>query len=244
MARAKVRIFAYDPAGRPLGNAKALIRESDGSTLISGAFDDPVAGSAITEKVSNAQAEIEFWMAEAKDIAIIVTDNNNTAYPLHSPGHNISFDDLSPEIIPVYPPVGDLAAIITHPPRIDNPHQVTKTQVGLGNVDNISAMNMPVSILQGAALALKIDISEKGAPSGVATLDGTGKLIQTQLGTYIWDQGTPSAEWIIPHGLGRYPAIDTYDSAGNHQGGDVIYDSLNQLRVIFKFAFGGLAYLN
>ena len=37
--------------------------------------------------------------------------------------------------------------------RTDNPHSVTKAQVGLGNVDNTSDMNKPVSTAQATAIA-------------------------------------------------------------------------------------------
>lgn len=39
-----------------------------------------------------------------------------------------------------------------HASRIDNPHQVTKTQVGLGNVDNTSDVNKPISSATQTAL--------------------------------------------------------------------------------------------
>lgn len=40
-----------------------------------------------------------------------------------------------------------------HIARTDNPHSVTKAQVGLGNVDNTSDINKPVSTLQAKAIA-------------------------------------------------------------------------------------------
>ena len=45
----------------------------------------------------------------------------------------------------------------------DNPHGVTASQVGLGNVDNTSDLNKPVSTAQQAALDLKADISSLSA---------------------------------------------------------------------------------
>ena len=51
---------------------------------------------------------------------------------------------------------GDLA---DHEADTDNPHQVTKAQVGLGNVDNTSDLAKPVSTAQQAALDLKADNS-------------------------------------------------------------------------------------
>ena len=45
----------------------------------------------------------------------------------------------------------------THIARVDNPHVVTKTQVGLGNVDNTSDINKPISVATQDALDLKAD---------------------------------------------------------------------------------------
>lgn len=45
------------------------------------------------------------------------------------------------------------AAITAHASRNDNPHGVTKSQVGLGSVDNTSDADKPVSTATGAALA-------------------------------------------------------------------------------------------
>lgn len=39
-----------------------------------------------------------------------------------------------------------------HAQSIENPHQVTKNQVGLGNVDNTSDLNKPISTATQAAL--------------------------------------------------------------------------------------------
>lgn len=52
--------------------------------------------------------------------------------------------------------LGKLQAQITgHVGNTSNPHSVTKAQVGLGNVDNTSDVNKPVSTAQAAALASK-----------------------------------------------------------------------------------------
>lgn len=71
--------------------------------------------------------------------------------------------------------------IDTHEARTDNPHAVTKAQVGLSNVDNTSDANKPVSTAQATAIALKIDLTEKGAVNGVATLDGSGLIPSSQI---------------------------------------------------------------
>ena len=49
------------------------------------------------------------------------------------------------------------ADIAAHIADVANPHQVTKTQVGLGNADNTSDANKPVSTAQATAIALKAD---------------------------------------------------------------------------------------
>jgi len=56
-----------------------------------------------------------------------------------------------------------------------------KSDVGLGNVDNTSDASKPVSTAQAAAIAAKLDASQKGAASGVATLDGSSKIPVTQI---------------------------------------------------------------
>lgn len=51
-----------------------------------------------------------------------------------------------------------------------NPHSVTKTQIGLGNADDTSDVNKPVSTAQQTALDLKQNTSEKDATDGYAGL--------------------------------------------------------------------------
>lgn len=87
--------------------------------------------------------------------------------------------------------IADIAAaqsdIDTHVADTANPHSVTKSQVGLGAVDNTSDADKPVSTAQQAALDLKIDLTEKGAASGVAPLNGSSKIDATYLPSYVDD---------------------------------------------------------
>lgn len=48
-------------------------------------------------------------------------------------------------------------ALALHEARNDNPHGVTKAQVGLGNVDNTADIDKPVSTATQAAIDLKLD---------------------------------------------------------------------------------------
>lgn len=71
--------------------------------------------------------------------------------------------------------------IQSHIGNTSNPHSVTKIQINLGNVDNTSDLNKPVSTAQQSALNLKENISNKGVVNGYAELDGDGKVPVVQL---------------------------------------------------------------
>ena len=59
-------------------------------------------------------------------------------------------------------------AVYAHTSNTNNPHSVTKAQVGLGNVDNTSDENKPISIATQAALSNKVDKVE-----GKSLIDNT-----------------------------------------------------------------------
>jgi hypothetical protein len=65
----------------------------------------------------------------------------------------------------VWEDVGDAPATAAadfrkHIMRLDNPHTVTKYQVGLGNADNTADVNKPVSIPTKQALNTKLEWKE------------------------------------------------------------------------------------
>lgn len=90
----------------------------------------------------------------------------------------------------------NLALAVAHKDLTNNPHTVTKDQVGLSNVDNIQ----------------QIPLTEKSANNGVATLDAGGKVPATQLPNTImsyegiWNANTNTptlADATVPtHGAG------------------------------------------
>lgn len=57
----------------------------------------------------------------------------------------------------------------------------TKANVGLGNVDNTSDLDKPISTATQEALDDKINITEKGSINGLATLGSDGKIPTNQL---------------------------------------------------------------
>lgn len=61
------------------------------------------------------------------------------------------------------------AAFAAHAARVDNPHTVTKTQVGLGNCDNTSDANKPISTLTQTALDNKQAINAQNNTSTKVT---------------------------------------------------------------------------
>lgn len=68
-------------------------------------------------------------------------------------------------------------AIAPHLEDINNPHKVTKAQVGLGNVDNTSDANKPISTATQTALNNKVDkVSGKGLSTNDYTTDEKNKL--------------------------------------------------------------------
>lgn len=84
-----------------------------------------------------------------------------------------------------------------------NPHNVTKSQVGLSNVDNTSDVNKPVSTAQQTALNLKEDVANKvtnyNAPDNVtfATTQATVSLVDNRVQSNIkiigdWDASSGS----------------------------------------------------
>ena len=66
-------------------------------------------------------------------------------------------------------------------PVITTPTGIAKGDVGLGNVDNTSDANKPVSTAQAAADALKEDKANKAVANGYASLDSGGKVPAAQL---------------------------------------------------------------
>lgn len=77
--------------------------------------------------------------------------------------------------------------LIEHLANKSNPHGVTKSQVGLGNVNNTSDADKPVSTAQQAALDKKLDKALKGTAGGLAELDSAGKVPASQLPAYVDD---------------------------------------------------------
>lgn len=102
--------------------------------------------------------------------------------------------------------------LTNHENSSNNPHSVTKSQVGLGNADNTSDLDKPISTATQTALDLKIDESREGQANGIATLDGAGLVPAAQLPSYVDDvlEYANLAGFPVTGELGKiYIAIDT-----------------------------------
>jgi hypothetical protein len=61
--------------------------------------------------------------------------------------------------------------------------------------------------------------------------------------TFLFDQASASATWVIVHNLNKYPSVTIFDSTGREVKGQINYDSLNQVTLTFTAAFSGQASL-
>jgi hypothetical protein len=83
--------------------------------------------------------------------------------------------------------VGSSGLLDVHTANTNNPHTVTKTQLELGNVDNTSDVNKPISTLQQAGLDLKENVADKGAAGGYCPLGEDTLVPQAYLPSYVDD---------------------------------------------------------
>jgi hypothetical protein len=107
------------------------------------------------------------------------------------------------------------AQLAVHTSSTSNPHSTTKAQVGLGNADNTSDANKPVSTAQASAIAMRIAATEKGAANGVATLDAASKIPLAQIPDGISSgNGTSNRRTITQNGHGFAAKQAVYDNGG------------------------------
>ncbi len=101
---------------------------------------------------------------------------------------------------------------------------IDKVSVGLGNVDNTSDLNKPISTATQTALNAKENTSNKGIPGGYASLAGDGKVPSDQLPSYVDD--------VIE--VANYAALPTVGQTG------VIYVTLDNNNV---YRWAGSTYI-
>ena len=112
----------------------------------------------------------------------------------------------------------------THVANMDNPHGVTKAQLGLGSVDDTADMDKPVSTAQAAAMA--------AIQTAVDGLLSTKAETETYKGTFLasrWSGSAPYTQQLTINGilLTDYPFVDidlsdVTDASGVIEGWKVV----------------------
>ena len=74
--------------------------------------------------------------------------------------------------------------LTTHTGNTSNPHNVTKTQVGLGDVDNTSDLDKPVSTATQEALDLKQNVTDDSFSTSAKTVVGAVNEVVSKLPVY------------------------------------------------------------
>ncbi len=130
-----------------------------------------------------------------------------------------------------------------HIARVDNPHEVTKAQVGLGNVENLAPADMPISSAGHAALnakANKTDADLLGVPTAPTAAVGTNS---TQLATTAFVQANAANTVVQLTGNQTIAGVKTFTSniVGNITGNSATATKLATARTINGVAFDGSA---
>jgi len=124
------------------------------------------------------QVDLQNTFNSKKDTFTENTGFNKDFGVLHT---TVAYGDHSH--IGVYEPAN--SNIQAHIINVSNPHNITKTTVGLANVDNTSDISKPISTVTQTALDLKVNSILVGAINGVAELDASGHVPASQLPSYV-----------------------------------------------------------
>jgi len=109
----------------------------------------------VSEDIKEAINALDVSEVSAK-VGEVVSSVSQTDGKISVETRAITEDDI-PQL-----PQSKVTGLSEHISNTENPHSVTKEQVGLGNVDNTSDANKPVSTAQQAALDLKQDKLKAG----------------------------------------------------------------------------------
>lgn len=75
-------------------------------------------------------------------------------------------------------------------------------------------------------------------------VDVSARIINGVKNGYIHNQSIASTTWVVNHNLNKFPSVSVVDSANTKVYGGVVYNSENQLTLIFSSAFSGKAFIN
>lgn len=118
----------------------------------------------------------------------------------------------------------------SHVTNTSNPHQVTKSQVGLGNVDNTSDLNKPISNATQTELNRKANASDLGTAAfkNVPT-SGDASTNQVVLGndSRLTDSRTPTSHTHTTSQITDLPTIPTKTSDLTNDSGFINYKAVS-----------------
>lgn len=120
------------------------------------------------EQIIQASVRIKATGLDADEGKIGVTDDGlvielGSEANQAAPGEDTA--DAIAELVTDLDTKADTVALTTHTSDTNNPHGVSKSQVGLGNVDNTSDASKPVSTAAATALGTKADLVGGKVPS-------------------------------------------------------------------------------
>ena len=113
----------------------------------------------------------------------------------------VAYDDFEAAVQEMHESLSD------HADNKDNPHHVTKEQMGLGNVDNTSDADKPVSAAQQAALDAAREASAEALASHTGNKTNPHKVTKGQVGLGNADNTSDADK---PVSAAQQAALDTY----------------------------------
>ena len=148
------------------------------ATRITGSLSGTVNGINIVDVKANVDAILSGSAADKDSFAEIVSlinsvdTTNDSVFAGFVTSSNAAQGVQDGRLTALEAASGSIISdLSSHEGRTDNPHSVTATQVGLGNVDNTSDTNKPVSTAQQTALDAKLNINDDGVISGSSQVD-------------------------------------------------------------------------
>ena len=149
--------------GGNLVTGEELLSALDDVQLTSLSNDDVLIYESSTSKWKNRP-----FSTRVRDVVLTGLNTATNAIISATDSVLVAFGKLQAQI------TANLSTLTSHISNVSNPHSVTKSQVGLGNVDNTSDANKPISTATQTALNAKQDTLVSG--TNIKTINGTSVL--------------------------------------------------------------------